>query len=132
MATGPVKRLQHASMPFTAGREPELRAFYGEVLGLAEKVPPEILRPRGVIWFEAGDDELEIHFLPEELPVDRRSGRHFCLQVDDIGETRGRLERAGAEVVDAEDFPHRARFYAYDPFGNMIEFTTITGDYRDV
>src|SRR5438132_4580878 len=106
MSSGPVKRLQHSSMPFTAGHEPELRAFYGEVLGLEEKVPPEILIPRGVIWFAAGDDDLEIHFLPEDLPVDRTSGRHFCLQVDDIEEMRTRLERAGHEVQDAESFPY--------------------------
>src|SRR5207237_10809745 len=110
--------------------EPELRDFYGGVLGLEEKVPPEILIPRGVIWFAAGDDDLEIHFLPEDIPVDRTSGRHFCLQVDDIQEMRTRLERAGHEVQDAESFPYRERFFSRDPFGNMIEFTTITGDYR--
>jgi catechol 2,3-dioxygenase-like lactoylglutathione lyase family enzyme len=121
-------RLQHVSIPFTAGREPELRAFYGDLLGLVEKRPPEVLDPLGVVWFEAGDGELELHFLPED-GIDTRSGRHVCLEVDDLEATRARLERAGHAVEDTDQIPNRPRFFSFDPFGNRLELTRITGDY---
>ena len=107
-----------------------MRAFYGGVLGLKEKEKPESLSARELVWFEAGTGDLELHFLPEDGEDGVSSGRHFCLEVDDIEECRTRLADAGHETRDATPIPGRPRFFAYDPFSNLIEFTQIVGDYR--
>ncbi len=121
-------RLQHVSTPYPRGRAEELRAFYGGVLGLAEKDVPESLAGRGLVWFSAGEGERELHFLPED-DVDRRSLRHFCLEVEDVEAARRTIAAAGSELLDATPIPNRPRFFCRDPFGNLIELTTILGDY---
>jgi hypothetical protein len=37
---------------------------------------------------------------------------------------------AGIETTDRTPIPNRPRFFCRDPFGNLIELTTIMGDYR--
>ena len=125
-----VKRLQHVSTPYPPGRQEDVRAFYGNVLGLVEKPVPDSLFDQELVWFEAGPLELELHFLPDPVPADRTSQRHFCLEVDDLDGWRRRLEEAGVETSDQTPIPNRPRFFCRDPFGNLIELTTITGDYR--
>ncbi len=124
------KRLQHVSTPYPRGRQDDVRAFYGSVLGLGEKEVPESLRDQELVWFDAGDDELELHFLPDPVPPDARALRHFCLEVDDVQAWRRHVEAAGIETSDQTPIPNRPRFFCRDPFGNLIEFTTIVGDYR--
>jgi len=125
------KRLQHVSTPYPRGRQEDVRAFYGGVLALAEKEVPESLRDQELVWFSAGDGELELHFLPDPVPPDPRALRHFCLAVDDLEAWRRHIEAAGVETSDQTPIPNRPRFFCRDPFGNLIEFTTIVGDYRD-
>ncbi len=122
-------RLQHVSTPYPRGRSDELRSFYGGVLGLAEKDVPDSLAGRELVWFSAGEGERELHFLPED-DLDRRSGRHFCLEVDDVEASRRAVVAAGCETFEDVPIPNRPRFFCRDPFGNLIEFTTIVGDYR--
>ena len=124
-------RLQHVSTPYPRGRRDEVRAFYGGVLGLAEKAVPESLRALELVWFAAGEDELELHFLPDPVPPDPRAERHFCLEVEDVEAWRRHVEAAGVETSDQIPIPNRPRFFCRDPFGNLIEFTTILGDYRE-
>ena len=123
-----VKRLQHVSTPYPAGEGESLRGFYGGVLGLEELPLPLALEGRGLVWFAAGDDDLELHFLPE--PQDTASGRHFCLEVDAVELWRTRLAESGYTLSDDSSIPGRPRFFCRDPFGNLLEFTTIRGDYR--
>jgi catechol 2,3-dioxygenase-like lactoylglutathione lyase family enzyme len=123
-------RLQHVSTPYPRGRQREVRAFYGGVLGLEEKEVPESLRDQELVWFSAGDAELELHFLPDPVPPDPRAQRHLCLEVDDVEAWRRRVEAAGVETSEQTPIPNRPRFFCRDPFGNLIEFTTIMGDYR--
>jgi catechol 2,3-dioxygenase-like lactoylglutathione lyase family enzyme len=123
-------RLQHVSTPYPIGTEEEVRAFYGRVLGLVEKPVPESLQGGGLVWFAAGDGELELHFLPDPVPPDQRAQRHFCLEVGDLAGCRERLAQAGFDPYDATAIPNRPRFFCRDPFGNLLEFTTIVGDYR--
>jgi catechol 2,3-dioxygenase-like lactoylglutathione lyase family enzyme len=123
-------RLQHVSLPYPQGRQDDVRAFYGELLGLEEKPVPETIAHLDLVWFQAGSDEMELHFLPDEVAPDPRARRHFCLEVDELDEWRARLAGAGLEITDQEPIPNRPRFFARDPFGNLIEFTTIVGDYR--
>ena len=64
------------------------------------------------------------------MPPDFGAQRHFCLEVDDLEDWRGKLEDAGVETIDETAIPNRPRFFCRDPFGNLIELTTILGDYR--
>jgi catechol 2,3-dioxygenase-like lactoylglutathione lyase family enzyme len=118
------------STPYPRGRQEDVRAFYGSVLGLVEKPVPASLADQELIWFEAGPSELELHFLPDPVPPDSAARRHFCLEVDDLEGWRGKLETAGIETSDDTPIPNRPRFFCRDPFGNLIELTTILGDYR--
>jgi catechol 2,3-dioxygenase-like lactoylglutathione lyase family enzyme len=128
--TSAVRRLQHVSTPYTRGRQEDVRAFYGGILGLVEKPVPASLADQELIWFEAGPLEVELHFLPDPVPLDAAAQRHFCLEVDDLEDWRRRLEAAGVETSEQTPIANRPRFFCRDPFGNLIELTTILGDYR--
>jgi catechol 2,3-dioxygenase-like lactoylglutathione lyase family enzyme len=104
-----------------------VRRFYAEVLGLSEQPAPSTLAGMGLLWFTAGEG-LEIHFFPG--PQDIESRRHFCFDIDDLEDTRRRLEAAGLAPFDDTPIPNRPRFFCRDPVGNLIEFTRIEGDYR--
>ena len=123
-------RLQHAAMNVPPGSQEKVRAFYGEILGLEEKQPPQSLTHLKLVWFAAGEGEMELHFRPDSNPPDGTDRRHICLVVDDLEDYRRRLTEAGATITSAEPIPNRPRFFCRDPFGNLLEFTTIQGDYR--
>jgi catechol 2,3-dioxygenase-like lactoylglutathione lyase family enzyme len=124
-------RLQHVSTPYPRGRQDDVRAFYGDLLGLEEKPVPATLADLELVWFAAGPDEMELHFLPDPVPPDRRAQRHFCLEVESLEDVRRRLEDAGYEISYQEEIPNRPRFFSRDPFGNLVELTVIEGDYRE-
>ena len=121
-----LRSLQHVSSPFPKGEEAAIRQFYGGVLGLREKQTPSTLAHMGLIWFSAGDG-LEMHFFPG--PTDLESLRHFCLDIEDLEDTRRKLVEAGLEPFDDTPIPNRPRYFCRDPIGNLIEFTRIEGDY---
>jgi catechol 2,3-dioxygenase-like lactoylglutathione lyase family enzyme len=120
-------RIQHVSIPRPPGSDAQTRAFYGELLGLEEIPVPETIRHLDLIWYRLGDTELHCFAEP---PLEDRSGRHFCIEVDNVEELRERLARAGYEPRDALPIHNRPRFFCRDPFGNDIEFTTILGSYE--
>ena len=126
-----VLRVQHVSVGIEAGREAEARAFYAGALGLAEKRRPLGLKANPVIWFDAGDDEHEIHLMATS-GYTAPQGNHLCLQVDDLEAMRGRLARHGVPVQEAAAIDQRPRFFITDPFGNGIELTQITGLFTPV
>ena len=128
-----VRGLQHVSSPFADGGQAMVRAFYGELLGLRELPTPSSGVPMakpweslGLVWFAAGDG-LELHFFRGE--TDPAAARHFCLDVEDLEETRRRLLDAGHEPYDDTPIPNRPRFFCRDPAGNLVEFTRIEGPY---
>ena len=119
-------RLQHVSIPCPPGSEERTRAFYGELLGL-EEIPVPANITLNVIWIKLNENT-ELHIFEEE-PLGDTSDRHFCLVVDDVHAMRQRLTVAGFEIWDVEVIPGRPRFFCRDPHENIIEFTTIVGDY---
>jgi catechol 2,3-dioxygenase-like lactoylglutathione lyase family enzyme len=121
------RRLQHVSSPYQMGKAEEVRAFYGSVLGLPEIPPPDSLKDRQLVWYAAGVDSLELHFFPGT--PDAEHPRHLCLEVDDLEAARRQLTVAGFRPYDTVPIRNRPRFLCRDPFGNLIEFTTILGDY---
>lgn len=120
--------LQHVSIPRPPGPESRQQAqtFFGELLGLKEKPVPKSIQHLDLVWFEVGKSEL--HVFAEERLEDQ-SGRHFCLVTADVEATRQKLTAAGYAPWNPEAIPGRPRFFCRDPFGNIIEFTTITADY---
>ncbi len=120
-------RLQHVSIPRPPGSEAQTRAFYGDLLGLPEIPPPNSLEAAEVLWFKLSGDA-ELHCFREQ-PVADASNRHLCLVVDDLPGLRRKLRAGGHQPYDVEVIPGRPRFFCSDPFGNIIEFTTIQGDY---
>ena len=122
-------RLLHASTPYPRGEQHEVRAVYGDVVGIDEKPVAEPVAELELIWFAAGDGDLELHFLPDPAGIDPQAQRHFCLEVDDLDGYRRRLTEAGFAPYDGPPIPNRPRFFCRDPFGNLLEFTRIEGDY---
>lgn len=120
-------RVQHVSIPRPPGSDAQTRAFYGELLRLEELPTPDSIKKYDVIWFRLGDTELHVFRCDE---INEHLGRHFCIEVDDLDALRQRLAEAGYAPEDTDIIPNRPRFYCNDPFGNMIEVTTIVGDYR--
>ena len=116
-------RIQHVSVPRPPNSDDQARQFYGQLLGLEEIPPPTSLATLNVIWYRLGDTEL--HLLIEEQSGQDRSGRHFCIAVEDVEALRERLEIAGVAVVGTTAIPGRPRYFIRDPFGNLIEITTI-------
>lgn len=122
------QRIQHVSIPRPPASEAETRNFYGELLGLVELPVPGSLRGQDLIWYQVGD--LELHLFAEQS-IDDPSRRHLCLEVDDLKTVRARLLDGGHSPEEATPIPNRPRFFCHDPFGNLIEFTTILGSYRE-
>ena len=118
--------MQHVSSPFADGDQDALRAFYVQLLGLSEIPTPSTLGHLELIWFSAGDG-VELHFFRGE--VDPAAGRHFCLDIADLEQTRQSLQSAGHAPYDDTAIPNRPRFFCRDPAGNLVEFTSVEGSY---
>jgi catechol 2,3-dioxygenase-like lactoylglutathione lyase family enzyme len=117
--TGPmaVIGIDHVQLAMPPGGEAAARAFYGGLLGIAEKAKPAELAGRGGAWFE--DGAVKIHLGVEQ---DFRPARkaHPALVVRDLAALVERLRRAGVEVV-RDDLGGTPRVYVSDPFGNRLE-----------
>ena len=100
------------------------RRFYGEILGLAEVAPPATLADLQEIWFQLTGDT-ELHLFTEPPMGQDHSARHFCLALGDVEALRAQLEAAGVTVVGGPPIPGRPRYFCRDPFGNLVEITTI-------
>jgi len=124
---GRVQRLQHVSVPRPRGSADQARRFYGGILGLEEIAVPATLAHLDLVWYRLGDDEL--HLFEDERGVGH-AAQHFCLQVDDVDALRRRLAAAGVAIGEEPEILNRPRFTVRDPFGNLIEVTTILGAYQ--
>src|SRR2546423_13762639 len=122
-------RLQHAAMNVPPGSQEKVRAFYGGILGLEEKQPPQSLAHLNLVWFAAGEGEMELHFRPDSNPPDGTDRRHLCLVVDDLEDYRRRLTEAGATVTSAGTNPNRPRFFFPRPFYKPLSVSTRQGEY---
>lgn len=112
-------RLHHMQLTMPRGEESAARAFYGDVLGMAEVGKPPVLAARGGAWFRAGD--VELHLGVEEDFRPTRKG-HPGILVDDLDDVAVQLRDAGQDVNWDGDFPGYRSIYAHDPFGNRLEF----------
>jgi catechol 2,3-dioxygenase-like lactoylglutathione lyase family enzyme len=109
----------HVQLAMPAGEEDAADRFYTGVLGM-ERVPkPEHLATRGGCWFRSGGVELHLGVEGDFRPARKA---HPAFLVEDLAEVRSRLEESGAEVQDDTQLKGHDRFYAFDPFGNRLEF----------
>jgi catechol 2,3-dioxygenase-like lactoylglutathione lyase family enzyme len=113
-----IKRIEHVQLAMPAGGEDRARAFYKEMLGIAETPKPPNLAKRGGCWFER--DDLKIHLGVES---DFRPARkaHVALLVADLPLLREKLKTAGYVLKEDEPLEGYERIYVDDPFGNRIE-----------
>jgi catechol 2,3-dioxygenase-like lactoylglutathione lyase family enzyme len=111
--------LHHTQLAMPAGAEPEVRAFYGGVLGMTELDKPPVLAARGGCWFRSGALELHLGVEPDFSPARKA---HPGMLVSDIDALAARLTASGVDVEWDDDFPGHRRFYAHDPLGNRLEF----------
>ena len=119
--------LQHVAMPYPGGASADAaaRRFYGAALGLTELEPPASL-VGSVLWFAAGDAEIHVFVEPSGVAVNDESRRHPCLRIEALRPFRLRLTGLGVETIDSDaDIPGRERFFARDPFGNVLEFVHL-------
>jgi catechol 2,3-dioxygenase-like lactoylglutathione lyase family enzyme len=107
-----------------AGGEDACRRFFGELLGMAELPKPPALAARGGCWFRGGG--VELHLGVEDGFAPARKA-HPGIQVHGLAVLRARLIEAGVPLVDDDELPGYERIYAYDPFGNRLEFLEPRG-----
>ncbi|MBV9672245.1 MAG: VOC family protein [Verrucomicrobia bacterium] len=129
MSQSSLPKLQHVTITYRPTEKEQLKAFYTKVLGFREKPVPKVVQPLGWVWFNTADPAVELHCVPDEALVSANSRHHFCVEIDDLEDQRERLKKAGCAIVEAKPLPFRPRFFSRDPFGNLIEFVKVEGDY---
>lgn len=110
--------LHHVQLAIPPGGEDQCRAFWGEVLGMTELEKPRSSPPRRVL-VRGGD--LEVHLGVEQDFAPARKA-HPGILVESLRGLAKRLEEGGHEVTWDDNFPGHDRFYAFDKFGNRLEF----------
>jgi ribosomal protein S18 acetylase RimI-like enzyme len=120
-----ITAVDHVQVAAPPGCEDAARAFYGELLGMEEVPKPEALRPRGGVWFRAGDQELHVGV---EEPFAPARKAHPALALSDAAELATLAERltAAGHTVNRET----GRFHTADPFGNRLELLAPHADLR--
>jgi catechol 2,3-dioxygenase-like lactoylglutathione lyase family enzyme len=116
---GGFERLHHIQLAMPPGFDTSARLFYVEILGMTEVDKPSALTARGGAWFRAAG--VEVHLGAEEDFRPARKG-HPGILVTDLDQLAERLVAAGHPVSWDGEFPGYRRFYAYDTFGNRLEF----------
>jgi catechol 2,3-dioxygenase-like lactoylglutathione lyase family enzyme len=117
--------IDHVQLACPPGSEAALRAFYGELLGLAEKAKPPELAVRGGCWFTGYGIELHLGVEADFRPARKA---HPGLLWPDLDALAARLVAHGYPVhwADQDEIPGVRRFHTEDPHGNRIEFLTRT------
>jgi catechol 2,3-dioxygenase-like lactoylglutathione lyase family enzyme len=110
--------LHHVQVSCPAGSEYASRAFYGDVLGLAEVAKPPDLAQRGGVWFRGAGYELHVGVDQDFAPARKA---HPAFLVDDVDELAAAVEAVGAPVTWDGSFPGFRRFHTHDPHGNRVE-----------
>ena len=114
-----IRGIHHVQLAMPRGGEMQAIAFYEGILGIPRIDKPPHLAVRGGCWFET--DLIRIHLgVEEDFKAARKA--HPALLVEDLLDWRRRLLDGGMAVIDDEPLPGFERFYAYDPFGNRLEF----------
>ena len=111
-------RISHVNITIPRGAENQARAFYSELLGLAEIPKPEAIRGRGGVWYDVGG--VDLHLSIEENRVGADHYRHFGIERGDLDALKAKFKAAGIAIDPGPPAPWK-RFFVHDPFGNRIE-----------
>jgi catechol 2,3-dioxygenase-like lactoylglutathione lyase family enzyme len=113
-----VHGLDHVQLAMPRGEEEKARAFYRDVLGLAEVPKPPHLAARGGVWFAGGSARLHLGVEADFRPARKA---HPGLLVHGLAELAAACEAAGHPLVHDQPLEGYDRLYVADPFGNRIE-----------
>jgi len=114
----PATAIHHVQLAMPRGEEDRARAFYADLLGLAEIPKAASLAERGGLWFRIGTLELHLGIEDDFRPAKKA---HPGLLVDDLASLVTRLEAAGYATRPDHLLEGYDRAYVNDPFGNRIE-----------
>ncbi|MFT4416428.1 VOC family protein [Fredinandcohnia humi] len=113
------KAIDHIQLAAPKGCEEEARHFFKTILGFHEIEKPEELKKRGGVWFGFGS--YQIHVGVEE-PFSPAKKAHPAFEVELVEDLKNHLRTNGVEILEDNNLPGANRFYAFDPFGNRLEF----------
>jgi catechol 2,3-dioxygenase-like lactoylglutathione lyase family enzyme len=116
--TGYRQGVHHIVLTIPPGAQAQVRAFYGDVLGMTEVDEPHAGEGHGC-HFRAGDLEFD---LDVELGTRSPCHAHPGTVVADIDALAARLAERGIAVEWDDKFPGYRRFYTRDPVGNRLQF----------
>jgi catechol 2,3-dioxygenase-like lactoylglutathione lyase family enzyme len=111
-------KIDHVQLAMPAGEEERARAFYRDLLGMAELPKPRELAKRGGCWFACGEVQIHLGVEKDFRPAKKA---HPALRCRDYAALTVRLRGAGIETIADDNNPGVARCYIHDPFGNRIE-----------
>ena len=111
--------IDHVQIAIPIGGEPIARAFFADLLGMAEERKPAPLAVRGGCWFRAGKVHLHCGV---ETPFTPQRKAHVAFLIESLDELVAKLKAAGVAISWDDAVTDRRRFYADDPFGNRLEF----------
>ncbi len=110
--------IDHVQVAAPRGCEAAARAFYGELLGMAEMAKPPALAARGGVWFRVGAQQLHIGVEREFAPARKA---HPAFAVDDLEALAAQLTASDVPVTWDDSIPDTRRFFIHDPWGNRVE-----------
>ncbi|RIV36850.1 VOC family protein [Micromonospora radicis] len=112
--------IHHVQLACPRGSEDRSRAYYVDLLGLAEKPKPPALAARGGCWFTGHGAELHLGVEDDFRPARKA---HPALLRPDLDALAARLAAAGYPVIwGDEELPGLRRFHTEDAHGNRLEF----------
>jgi catechol 2,3-dioxygenase-like lactoylglutathione lyase family enzyme len=111
--------INHVQLAMPAGQESRARAFYADLLGLAEVPKPPNLAKRGGAWFESLEVKVHLGVDNDFRPATKA---HIAFEVHGLAKLIKSCREAGYPVVDDEPLQGYFRVYIHDPFGNRLEF----------
>lgn len=115
-------KFNHVALTIPIGPQAEdgARYFYCTVLGFDEIEKPDPLKPNGGFWLQTGN--LPLHIGVED-DVDRwQTKSHPAFETKNLKELKKHLHQHQVKIKEAIAIPGYDRFYAFDPFGNRLEF----------
>ena len=116
--------LNHIQLAMPQGQEEVAEHFYCEVLGFRRVGKPADLEVRGGCWFECNGVNVHLGIDPAFVPARKA---HPAFIVTSLDQVKGRLKKAGFEIIPDTQLSGFERFYSSDPFGNRIEFMEAVG-----
>lgn len=114
-----IQHLDHLQLALPAGAEPQMRAFWCDLLGCIPLPKPAALAGRGGFWARAGSLELHFGVDPDFTPATKA---HPGFVVADIAALAARLTAADHPFRWDPVIPGVTRFFTADPVGNRLEF----------